>query len=228
MQARQSKSTPEHQAKHSQYTGVLVLFLTLSFLTVSAFFFLQMVRGVKQQNISLPIYGEIPAFNFPDHRGRNVNLETLRGKVWIAAFIFTRCGGPCPLVSGRMADIQNSLPDLEKVKLVSFTVDPDFDTEEVLSRYAEGFGAKDGVWFFLRGEKEKILSLTQKGFLLAVSEGNEDPNHVILHSTRLVVVDARGRIRGYYDSENPQVKGQILRDTGILIAEKNKKSQIRN
>jgi len=163
--------------------------------------------------------GEVPAFRFPDSQGGSLGLEDLRGKVWAADFIFTRCAGPCPLITGRFAELQGSLPPGSPVRLVSFTVDPEFDTPEVLKKYAENYGAMPEVWHFLRGDKTAVFNLSEKGFFLAAGDGKDDPDHAIFHSSRIVLVDARGRIRGYYDSEGPKVKDSLLKDIATLLRE---------
>ena len=127
-----------------------------------------------------------------------MGLDDLKGSVWIADFIFTRCPGPCPLMSSRMAKLQETFREEASLKLVSITVDPEYDTSQVLSEYANLFQAREGRWFFLTGEKSRIHELAQSGFLVG---GVQD---VTVHSTRFILVDRKGRVRGYYDSQDDE------------------------
>jgi protein SCO1/2 len=140
---------------------------------------------------------QVPDFQAVDQDGRVVTPESLRGKVWVAGFVFTRCLGPCPLITRRMAEIQELVRDLPEVRLVSFSVDPAHDTPEVLKAYAQTHGALPGKWLFLTGEPEAQLRLVREGFLTAVQpvEGSDQ----VIHGTMVAVVDAAGEIRGFYD-----------------------------
>lgn len=159
----------------------------------------------------LPDLGPAPEFEMAGADGRTVRGSDLRGLPWIADFIFTRCGGPCPVLSAAMASLQGELP--EEVHLVSFSVDPDHDTPEVLTAYAAGYGARPGRWHFLTAPREEVFRTSVQGFRLGAEEGNPalDPGD-ILHSTRLTLVDARGRIRGYYDGTDPSEVTRLRED----------------
>ncbi len=199
----------------------ILLFAGVVFFTFMVFFFLQSLKQMQgvRTGAELPVLGDVPAFRLEDAGGTSVGLSDLIGSVWVADFIFTRCQGPCPLMSARMAELQKELAPDEKVQLVSFTVDPDFDTGEVLRNYGEKIGAKDGRWYFLRGEKERIFTLALKGFFLPVGEGMEDPEHAVFHSTRFVLVDQRGRIRGFYEGMEASAIPALLRDIRTLLKE---------
>lgn len=150
--------------------------------------------------LSLPVLGQVPDFGLTERDGGAIGLEDLRGSVWVADFIFTYCAGPCPIMSQRMKELQDALEGagLHDVRCVSITLDPTRDTPEVLKVYANDYRADAKRWLFLTGAKQQIFDLTLKGFKLAVQdETEEDP---IIHSTRFVLVDRRGRIRGYYEA----------------------------
>jgi protein SCO1/2 len=159
---------------------------------------------------SLPVYTQLPDFSLTERSSRPLGLKNLLGKVWIADFIFTTCPGPCPRMSGRMAELQRSLSDQADVRLVSITVDPTTDTPQVLAEYANRFQASDR-WFFLTGEKEAIHHLAKDGFLVG---GVKD---VMTHSTRFILVDRQGKIRGYYDSEGEESLKKLLKDVRWLL-----------
>lgn len=121
----------------------------------------------------LPVYGSVPDFSLTERSGRQVGGSDLRGRVWIANFIYTHCPDACPLQSGQMARLQAEFAAEGDVRLVSITVDPAQDTPEVLSGYADRFGAIPGRWLFLTGEKEAIYRLARGAFRLGVVEAGE-------------------------------------------------------
>jgi protein SCO1/2 len=162
----------------------------------------------------LPVLGEIPDFELTAQTGEPYTRRDLDGKVWIADFIFTNCTGPCPRMSGLMRKVQNSLADRPDVRLVSFTVDPERDTPEVFSAYARRYQAREGVWYFLTGPEQTLNMLSFEAFKVGrVGGGNLD------HGTYFVLVDQRGRIRGYYGTSEPNNIDQLLTDVRRLCEE---------
>jgi protein SCO1 len=165
-------------------------------------------------------YGRVADFSLTERSGKIVGRADLAGKVWVAAFIFTRCAGPCAQVSSSMAKLQQDLAPNQDVVLVSFTVDPEFDTPQVLREYAERFGADAGHWLFLTGERAKLYSLIRTSFLLGV-ERNEtpetQPGYAVDHSTKLVLVDSRGHIRGYFDGTSPSDIAELKQRITVLV-----------
>jgi protein SCO1/2 len=147
----------------------------------------------------------VPYFKLIDADGREFSSkQQLQGKVWVANFIFTNCMGPCPRMSSQVRQVQRSVAEKSNVRLVSFTIDPKRDTPEVLKGYAKRFGAEAGLWFFLTGEQSELNRLSMDTFRLGPVNGNLE------HSTRLVLVDGKGRIRGYYDSSYPESIQELL------------------
>ncbi|HEY8503299.1 MAG TPA: SCO family protein [Gemmataceae bacterium] len=141
----------------------------------------------------------VPDFALTERSGREVTRDDLRGKVWVASFVFTRCTGPCPQVTGTMARLQDELAGEEDVRLVTFTVDPERDDPESLRRYAEHFRADPERWLFLTGGEEEIHRLLEEGFKVHADRSeNPAPGQEFDHSTRLAVVDRGGVIRGYF------------------------------
>lgn len=140
---------------------------------------------------------------------------TLRGRAWIADFVYTRCTGPCPMMTANMAGLQKRLP--KSIGLLSFTVDADHDSPEVLSLYARKFNADPQRWFFLTGEKEELLRLVRDGFLLPVAENAAAlPGERIAHSTKFVLIDAQARVRGWYDGNDPAALDKLSADAKRL------------
>jgi protein SCO1 len=160
----------------------------------------------------LPVLAQLPDFSLVERTGQKLGLADLRGKVWITDFIFTRCPGPCPRMSSRMAFLQSNLRD-EGLRLVSISVDPEFDTQEVLAKYAARYQAEEGRWFFLTGDKTAIHQLAKSGFLVG---GVDD---VTLHTIRFVLVDRQGRVRGYYSSNDEDELRKLQNDARALLRE---------
>jgi cytochrome oxidase Cu insertion factor (SCO1/SenC/PrrC family) len=123
----------------------------------------------------LPVYGSVPDFTLIDQHGRPMRKADLRGKIWIANFIFTNCPDECPLMTAEMAKLQTDLADVPELRLVSITVDPQHDTPPILSQYAARFQADSERWFFLTGDKGTIYRLAREGFRLGVVDPAEQP-----------------------------------------------------
>ena len=176
------------------------------------------VNALRQRTVSS--YGTVPSFQFTNQNGQPFGSPQLAGKIWIADFVYTTCPGPCPMISSRMSELQKSLEKTD-VHLVSFSVDPDKDTPEVLRRYAERLQAEPGRWDFLTGPKSAIYKLSHDGFKLAVSDGS-DAQGIPVHSTRIVLVDRHGQIRGYYDTTEADAMTKLVADTNHLLREQPK------
>jgi cytochrome oxidase Cu insertion factor (SCO1/SenC/PrrC family) len=160
-------------------------------------------------------YGSAGTFTLTERSGKTVSQADLQGKVWIASFVFTRCTGPCPQVSGTMARLQSELANYPDVRLVTFTVDPEHDDPGELKRYAGHFQADPERWLFLTGKQEDIYRLLREGFHVGVEQNSGEARKrgsEVMHSTKLVLVDRRGHIRGYFDgirstqSDNPDTE----------------------
>jgi cytochrome oxidase Cu insertion factor (SCO1/SenC/PrrC family) len=168
-------------------------------------------RDVEQ----LPVIRAGPEFSLIDQNGRTVTNADLRGKIWIADFIFTRCKGPCPLMTARMLEMQKALTKTPEVKLVSVTVDPAYDTPEVLKAYAEANFADPERWKFLTGDKAVIEKLVTEGFMQHLAEENGEP----VHGTMFLIVDGNGMVRSVRMLEDPELIPKVLTDTGNLLRE---------
>jgi cytochrome oxidase Cu insertion factor (SCO1/SenC/PrrC family) len=124
------------------------------------------------------------------------------------------------MISSRMSELQNPLEKTD-VHLVSVSVDPERDTPEVLRGYAEKLQANPARWDFLTGPKAAIYKLSHDGFKLAISDGNGEQG-IPVHSTRMVLVDRRGEIRGYYNATEADSVTKLLADTNHLLREQPK------
>ena len=136
----------------------------------------------------------------------------MAGKIWIADFIFTNCPTICPAMTQDMARLQSEFV-ADPVYFVSFSVDPERDTADILSRYAKAYGADDKRWHFLTGDKAHIYQLAEQGFSLAAGHKGSE----ILHSPRFVLVKADGNIYDYYDSRSKPAMVRLRRDVKTLL-----------
>ena len=164
----------------------------------------------KEEN-ELPIIGQIPSFDLIDQNGESFTLDSVKGNVWLADFIFTTCAGPCPIMTERMSTVQHDLIDIDKLKFVSFTVNPDYDTPEVLKKYAKRYDADISTWSFVTGKYEQIQELIANGFKMG------DEEEIVFHSTRFALVDHEGNLRGYYSGTEPMDHENLTRDIHSLI-----------
>ena len=205
-ETKQDETGPET----SQASLVAPLIFTLLLVIVGSGVMAWFLFAHRQKNQREMIYqpasldSPVPDFKLVNQEGKEVTLADLKGKIWIASFIFTRCHSSCPTVSATMARLRDELP--KDIQLVSFSVDPRHDTPEVLAAYAKHFMADPKNWWFLTGDKEQIYRVSKKGFLLAVEENPDpraDPGDLVVHSNRVVLVDPTGMARTTYNCLEP-------------------------
>jgi cytochrome oxidase Cu insertion factor (SCO1/SenC/PrrC family) len=156
-------------------------------------------------------FGPVGDFSLTERGGRTVTPADLAGKVWIASFVFTRCTGGCPQVTGTVARLQDAFRDQPDVRLVTFTVDPERDDPDELKKYADHFGADAERWLFLTGPEEQLYRLIEKGFKIPVQRNRGDdvkPGQEVMHGFKLVLVDRRGHHRGWFEGRQVDDQGQ--------------------
>jgi protein SCO1/2 len=164
-------------------------------------------------------FGAVPNFSLTERSGREITRADLAGAPWIADFVFTSCVGACPLLSGGMSRLQHRLAD--RVRLVSFTVDPARDSPQVLAAYADRFGASPTSWLFVTGPVGTMRQLISEGFHLAVADpsaGDPELAGLITHSEKVVLIDADLRIRRYDDAGSGEWPDAAITDLAKLRA----------
>lgn len=166
-----------------------------------------------------PVLGTLPAFQLTDQEGRPFGSEELAGRVWVASFIFTRCPTVCPAITRQVARIQARTRNLEpELHLVSFSVDPAYDTPARLAEYARAHRASPRMWTFLTGPADEVQATVEKGLRVSMGREPGDPTAGgISHGTHLVLVDRAARIRGYYDPDAPDTIDRVVRDAALLV-----------
>jgi protein SCO1 len=185
---------------------VIRQFLTVAFVSALCLF-----QGACVDPASkLPVYDTVPHFELTDSHGKSFNSDSLKGKVWVADFIYTHCPGPCPRMTSQVHQLEQKMNGSEDVRFVSFSVDPARDTPAVLQQFAQRFGGPTERWYFLTGSPDTLHLLARNVFKVG------DLISVMDHSTKLMIVDKRGRIRGYYSTFDPESLTALVNDAKAL------------
>lgn len=155
-------------------------------------------------------HGKLSSLSLVDQKDSPFTLDTVRDKILVINFFFTSCQGPCPMMSQRMAELQESFLNTPEVALLSVTIDPENDVPEVLLQYGEKYNAVYGKWYFLTGKEEALTSLAEDQLKVGMGE------HAELHTTKFILIDQKTAIRGYYDSYNDKDMARLKKDVQRL------------
>lgn len=207
--------------------------MLLVLLAIPVFIFL-FLKAFGNNSYTLPVYYEegvdssletcnfskgqhyIPEFSFTSQDGRTINDQVLNDKVTVVEFFFTSCPNICPVMSKELLRVQDKFEDQEGVQILSFTVDPEHDTQKVLKEYSERYEVQNESWNFLTGDKTEIYRVARCGFVLPVEDGNGSPEDFI-HSEKFILVDGQKRIRGYYDGTDREDVDRLMMEIDILL-----------
>ena len=172
---------PESSRSEQRIWAFLIIGMTL-ILGVS------LINFLRPRTQPLPTLADAPVFELTAQTGERFSSASLAGKVWMASFVFTRCRGICPLIVESKKRVAGTLDSGDPWLMVSFSVDPEYDTPEVLAEYARDLDP--GKWVFLTGEKAPLYEMITKGFLLGVEDEGGTEQEPILHSQKIALVDA--------------------------------------
>ena len=161
----------------------------------------------------LPTYGMVSDFALTDQNGAKFSSAALDNHVWVADFIYTNCPGPCPRMTSQMHQVEQQVNGFEDVRLISFSVDPDRDTPAALTEFAHRFGGPTVQWYFLTGSPATLHLLARDVFKIG------DLVSVMDHSTKFMLVDKTGHLRGYYSSFDQEGIPALLNDMKRLRKE---------
>lgn len=165
------------------------------------------------------VYHKIPAFSFINQDGKELSSTTLNGKMYAANFFFTTCQTICPKMATQMFRIQDKLNYLNKeFQMVSFTVNPEYDSPEILKKYALEVHANPRIWNFATGSKKELYEVARKGFLVNADVGDVGLDDFV-HSELVVLVDKEGCIRGFYDGTSLKEMDRLVDEVVVLAAE---------
>jgi uncharacterized membrane protein YozB (DUF420 family)/cytochrome oxidase Cu insertion factor (SCO1/SenC/PrrC family) len=165
--------------------------------------------------------GTVDDFALTERNGQTIHRDDLKGKVWVASFIFTCCNQACPQITAEMARLQSELAEEKDVLLVSFSVNPSGDDPKTLRAYADSYQADAARWLFLTGDEGRIYHLIRESFHLAVNqnEGAErTPGNEVMHSRKVVLVDREGGIRGYFEATQPVEMVQLRQQLALMVS----------
>ena len=182
--------------------GVVAVLLLITYLTKES-----------NSNSELPVIGTIPEFYFTDSRDKRISRADLDGKVWVADFIFTTCTMACPVLTGNMNLVHKEFQNNDDVRIVSISVYPEYDTPEVLKKYASQYDANTNRWHFLTGPEENVQNVIKNGFKMG------DYEDIIFHSEKFALVDQKGRLRGYYSGMETEDVIRLKKDINKLLNE---------
>lgn len=162
---------------------------------------------------ALPSYGTVPEFSLINHDGRRIGSRELAGKPYVMDFIFTTCTDFCPVMTGQMKRVRETLGPASEVYTVTITVDPENDKPAVMKTYAERLGI-DPKWYYLTGERDTINRLLL-GLHLA-TERDIQRGDKKMHNTRFILVDGKGQVRGYYAHDDTESRDRLVKDARSL------------
>ena len=187
--------------RYVSFVSVAILMVALQACTPST---QDAVEQQEQVRDTLPVYRVVAPFTAVDQRGAVFTSTSLTGKYWLGSFFFTRCQTVCPALNRVKSRIQREFG--AKLSFVSISSDPEFDTPEVLSAYAQEYAQEGGAWWFVRMPKDSMLAVASQGF------GLISPAEPEMHSTRFVLVDPAMQVRGFYDSEDTAAVAKLRAD----------------
>lgn len=205
-------------------TGLLVAILAVPVFTILFLY------GFNENSYDIEVYypngirGDTPGqthtvkdFSLIDHQGNTYSFDAGgQEKVYAVNFFFTRCGSFCPAVMSQFSRVQDRFEEEERVNLLSISVDPEFDKPEIMAKYAEGYNVDYNQWKLLTGEKEEVYDIIINQFVLPIEDASVvTPD--FLHSDKIVLVDSKGRIRGYYSGQDEEEVNRLIGEIKILL-----------
>lgn len=215
----------------------IIFLIAFSIVGISLFYF-----SLKPKAEPLPIYNPIDLnpevvdpellrigrghtigeFSFQNQLGKTITEKDIENKVFVAEYFFTTCGTICPIMNKQMQRVQAAYKGNKKVKILSFTVDPENDDVEQMKRYADSHHADPNQWWLLTGEKSKLYELARKSFFVlkpAETQNLGDAGSDFIHTNNFVLVDQNKRIRGYYDGTSSEEVDKLIKDIQLLLEE---------
>ncbi len=189
---------------------------TFKKITFAVFGLIILLAGVSymvQNHKPLPVLGMLPEFSLTNATGDQIGLDDLKGKVWVADFIFTTCTMACPVLTGNMNLIHKAFKNNDNIRIVSISVYPEYDTPQVLSDYASQYDANTNRWHFLTGPEENVQDVIKNGFKMG------DYEDIIFHSEKFALVDQKNRLRGYYNGMQTDDVTRLKKDMEKLLKE---------
>jgi protein SCO1 len=186
-------------------------------------------KVVDGKKVSDTVWHRLDNITLVNQLGDTVSLDDINGSIIIADFFFTRCPSICPTLTKNMKQLQDAMRmkdsrrriDSSYVRFISFTVDPERDTPDVLKRYADKYAVNHDTWWFLTGDKKKIYDYALNELKLGLQDG-EGVDSNFIHTSKFVLIDKRRNVRGYYDGLDSTSMSKLAEDLTLLMLEKDK------
>ncbi len=192
----------------SKLPAIIAIALLLN-IAVGGYLFFRAMNPVKAA------FGAISPEHFnttlTDSSAKPFSFSQLKGKVWVIDFIFTTCGSICPIMTQNLSGVYKAYRDYPQLHFVSVSVNPEFDTPEILSKYAKKYRVDTARWHFLTGPREVIQNLAVSAFKIG---SVKEP---MFHSASFILVDKNGAIRGYYEGTNAMSVQTLINDLAVLL-----------
>ena len=196
-----------------------IILLFVIFVPLAFYIFFEVKKsktGLRLKKLPVLSQSAIPDFSLIAHTGNSISRRDVEGKILVSDFFFTKCRGICPVMSRNMKKLKDYISGNENLQsefiLLSHTVDPYYDSINVLNDYAEAYGADGKMWMLVTGEKRQLYDLAIGFYKLPALETPEDTLHPYAHSERFILVDREGFIRGYYDGTDSISVKQLMKD----------------
>lgn len=189
------------------------LILSAAILIFAIWFFAKKYQLDQKATVnSMPVISQLQALSLIRNDQTQISEQDFKNHIWVLNFFFTRCQGPCPMMSQKMARLQKEFSQFESIRLASISVDPEHDTPQVLTEYGQKYQANNQKWWFLTGNKQDIISLGVNIFKLPATEQPD------MHSVRFILIDQNGGIRGYYDSNVSEDLDKLIEHAKALAS----------
>ncbi len=175
----------------------------------------------------LPYFGQdgesskqhvISEFNLTDQRGISITRDSIKGKIFVTDFFFTTCKTICPLMTNQMQRLYQQYENDPSICFVSYTVDPETDTPQILADYAQQKKASAGKWYFLTGDKKQIYDLARNAYFVSATQGDGGEDDFV-HTQNFALIDKTMHIRGYYDGTDSLEINKLMKDIEVLREE---------
>ncbi len=201
-------SSRDNEMKKHRYSLLLLVIVQIFFVTSCS----------ERYDSGLPVLGKITEdFKFYNQDNEVVTSAILDNKIYVTDFFFTSCPTICPIMKRQMQQVYEKFKGTPDFILLSHTIDPEFDTVEVLNKFAKGLGAETSQWQMVTGDQDEIFAMA-KHYMLGAMKKDDVPGGYI-HSGSFVLVDKEKRIRGYYSGTDPDEVEALIVDLGKLIKE---------
>ena len=187
---------------------------------------------VDGKTVTDTVWHRVNNISLVNQLGDTVSLDDINGSIIIADYFFTRCPSICPTLTKNMKSLQDAMKmkdyrrriDSSYVRFLSFSVDPERDSPDVLKKYADKYAVNHDTWWFLTGDKKKIYDFAFNELKLGLQDGKGIDSNFI-HTQKFVLIDKNRNVRGYYNGLDSSSMSKLAEDLTLLMLEKDKKKK---